>query len=104
MATILQNNFIAAFNDTKNSLVANVLIERALRGDYASSAEFGPQSDSTADKQIIGNLYLMPADENTYFLSDAEAFVLSIDHQSRLVNYEEFADIDTARLYMTAHS
>jgi hypothetical protein len=105
MATILANNFIAAFNNDRSPLIANILIERALRGDYSSSVEIGPQSDEHSDKLIIGNMYLMPADDNTYLLAPtAEAFVLKIIHEQRLVDYSEFDNIDTARLYMTANS
>lgn len=103
MAIILDQNFRAAFNNDKSPLIANVLIARVLRGDYIRTTEIGPQDEKGLDKQIIGTLYLMLADENTYPLLDtAEAFVLSIVHEPRLVDYFVFPDVAGAEAFMTA--
>lgn len=105
MTKILNNNLRAAFNNEKSDLVANVLIERVLRGDYVRTREIGPGGDPKAgvDKQIIGQLYLFVADENTYpLLPNAEALVLMMEHEARMVDYWVFPDIAGAEAFMTA--
>ena len=104
MPIILNNNFRAMFNELKSPLVANVLIERALRGDYSRTKEIGPGGEEPGvDKQIIGTLYLQVADENTYpLVADVEAFVLRIEHEARLVDYYAFPDIAQAEIFMSA--
>lgn len=107
MPIILAENFRAAFasdgDGAKSSLVANVLIERALRGDYADYREYGPGDEKGIDKQIIGALYLMMADENTMQMRpDVDAFVLKMEHEPRLVDYYEFADVGAAQAFMVA--
>lgn len=107
MAVMLRENFRAAFplegEGAKSDTVANVLIDRVLRGDYSDTREIGPSDADGLDKLIIGSLYLMIADENTYVMRpDVEAFVLRIEHEARLLNYYEFGDIDGARAFMTA--
>jgi hypothetical protein len=104
--TILNNNMRAMFNDNKSPLVANVLIERALRGDYSRTREIGPGADERGvDMLIIGTLYLMVADENTYpLVPDTEAFVLRIEHEPRMVDYWMFPDVAQAEAFMTAGS
>ena len=104
MATVLLNNMRAAFNTDKSDVVANTLIERALNGLYEGSREIGPKGEA-GDQHIIGTLYLMAGDENTYNLAPGvEAFVLRIEHEARLVDYFTFPDIDAARLFMTVKS
>jgi hypothetical protein len=79
------------------------LIPRVLQGDYVRTAEIGPGGADGVDKQIIGQLYLLLADENTYSLREnTEAFVLSLIHEDRLVDYWEFPDIAGAEAFMTA--
>lgn len=103
MAIILNQNFKAAFNNDKSPLVANVLIDRVLRGDYTRTREIGPGDEKGLDKEIIGTLYLQLADENTYPLRpDTEAFVLQIVHEPRLLDYFEFPDVAGAEAFMTA--
>ena len=103
MPIILHNNFKAAFNDEKSPLIANVLIERVLRGDYIRSREYGPGDEKGLDKVLIGTLYLFLADENTYPLAEeAEALVLMIEHEPRLVDYWVFPDVGGAEAFMTA--
>ena len=101
--TILSHNFKAAFNNDKSPLVANVLISRVLRGDYIRAREFGPSDERGLDTNIIGTLYLMLADENTYPLRpNAESFVLMIQHEARLLDYWEFPDVPGAEAFITA--
>lgn len=102
--TILHNNMRAMFNEDKSALVANVLIERVLRGDYSRTREIGPGADERGvDMEIIGTLYLMVADENTYpLMEEVEAFVLRIEHEPRLVDYYVFPDVAGAEAFMTA--
>ncbi len=104
MATILSNNFRAMFNDSKSPLVANVLIERCLRGDYSRTKEIGPGGlEPGVDKEIIGTLYLMTADENTYpLVQNVEAFVLRMEHEARLVDFYSFPDVAQAEAFMSA--
>lgn len=104
MPTILNNNFRAMFNELKSPLVANVLIERALQGDYSRTKEIGPGGEEPGvDKQIIGTLYLMTADENTYpLVENVEAFVLRIEHEARLVDFYTFPDVSQAEVFMSA--
>lgn len=100
----LLNNMQAAFNNDKSDVVANTLIERALNGFYEGSRDVGPKGE-VGDQHIIGTLYLMIGDENTYNLAPGvEAFVLRIEHEARLVDYFTFADIDAARAFMTVKS
>src|SRR5687768_3545906 len=101
--TILSNNFKAMFNESKSPLVANVLIERVLRGDYVRAREFGPGLDERGvDAELIGHLYLLVADENTYPLRpNTEAFVFRLEHEARLVDYYEFPDIPGAEAFMS---
>lgn len=101
--TILNQNFKAMFNDEKSPLVANVLIERVLRGDYVRAREIGPSDERGLDTEIIGTLYLMLADENTYpLMQDVEAFVLRIEHEARLLDYYTFPDVAGAMVFITA--
>lgn len=103
MPKILANNFKAKFNDSKSSLVANVLIERVLRGNYIRTREYGPGDERGLDKVLIGTLYLLLADENTLpLMENAEAFVLSIEHEARLVDFFTFPDVAGAEAFMTA--
>ena len=102
--TILANNFRAAFNESKSPLIANVLIERVMKGDYVRTKEIGPIAEDTRDKQIIGTLYLLLADENTYpLLEAAEAFVFKLEHEARLVDYFVFTDVATAQAFLSAY-
>jgi hypothetical protein len=99
MAIRLNNNMVAAFNDSKSPLVANVLIER----DYIRTREYGPGDEKGLDVLLIGTLYLLLADENTYpLMQDAEAFVLKMEHEPRLVDYFVFPDVAGAEAFMTA--
>lgn len=103
MAIILSNNFNAAFNNDKSPLIANVLIERVLRGDYIRTREIGPGDEAGLDKEIIGTLYLQLADENTYpLMENVECFVLQIVHEPRLIDYWAFPDVAGAEAFMTA--
>lgn len=104
MPFILNQNFRAIFNEEKSTLIANVLIERVLAGDYVRTKEIGPGGlEAGVDKEIIGTLYLMLADENTYPLqADVEAYVLRIEHEARLVDYFMFPDIAGAEAFMSA--
>lgn len=87
----------------KSDAIANVLIERALRGDYSGSREYGPADELGNTAEIIGTMYLMQADENTYTMQpDVEAYVLRIEHGPRLVDYQGYADVEAARAFMTA--
>ena len=52
---------------------------------------------------LIGTLYLLLADENTLpLMENAEAFVLSIEHEARLVDFFTFPDVAGAEAFMTA--
>lgn len=95
--------FPRAGEGAKSDTVANILIDRVLRGDYTQTREFGPSDELGLDKQIIGTLYLMPADEATYTIrQDTEAFVLRIEHGPRMLDYYEFPDVAGAQAFMTA--
>lgn len=107
MGVLLRDNMRAMFpsegEGAKSDAIANLLIERALRGDYQGSREYGPTDTPTNMTEIIGTLYLMDADENTYTMQpDVEAYVLRMEHGPRLVDYTEYSDRDTARAYLTA--
>lgn len=105
MSFRLNHGFKSAFNGNspKSDAVANVLIDRALAGRYLGSAEYGEKSETGSDSTIIGQLYLMPADESTYVMRyGVEAFVLRLDHNQRIADYSEFETIEAARLFMTS--
>ncbi len=104
MPTILNQNFRAIFNESKSSLIANVLIERVLLGDYVRTKEIGPGGEEPGvDKLVVGTLYLFLADENTYPLqADVEAYVLRMEHEARLVDYFMFPDIAGAEAFISA--
>lgn len=107
MSITLRENFTAMFpiegEGAKSDAIANVLIARALRGDYSGSREYGAEDGPTNTSEILGTMYLMQADENTYVMEpNVEAFVLRIEHGPRLVDYTQYSDIETARAFMTA--
>ncbi len=103
MSKLLKHNMRAAFNEGKSDLIANILIDRSLIGDYSGTRDTGPKGEG--DQQIIGTMFLFVADENTYLLApEAEAFVMYMEHEARLVDYLAFPDIDSARVHMTINS